>query len=87
MVKLEVRQNNREIVKQFKTKCKICGESEKCCLEFHHIRHKRFGISQGIKTKSSEELIKEIKNCICICKNCHTKLHNNIIHYNEKGEN
>lgn len=79
MIELKLRKQNREIIKQYKTKCAICGESEPCCLEFHHIKTKRFGISQGVTTKEPKELIQELKSCICVCKNCHTKIHNNII--------
>ena len=79
MIKLEIRQQNRELIKRYKTKCHFCGESETCCLEFHHFKPKKFGISQGITTKTTEELEQELQKCYCVCKNCHAKLHNGLI--------
>lgn len=72
---------NKEILNKFKTKCCICGEDSTCCLETHHIKDKKFNISQELKTIPTLELIKELKKCICVCKNCHAKLHNNLITY------
>ena len=43
MNNLKLRKQNRELIKKYKTKCKICGESDPCCLEFHHIDKKNFG--------------------------------------------
>lgn len=80
MVELEIRKQNRELIKRYKTKCKICGESDPCCLEFHHVNHKNFRISWGITNKNTEDLEKELKLCICVCCNCHHKIHN------KKGE-
>lgn len=72
---------NKEILESKKTKCYICGEHEKCCLEFHHIRDKLFNISQSVSHLPTDLFIKEIDKCICVCKNCHSKIHNNIIKY------
>ena len=40
---------NKEIYNKHKTKCCICGEDTKCCLEFHHIGEKHFNISKSLK--------------------------------------
>lgn len=66
---------NKEIYNSYKTKCQICGESSKCCLEFHHIGIKHFNISKSLKFITPLQLINELKSTICICKNCHSKLH------------
>lgn len=73
--------SNKQILDQHKTKCCICGEDSKCCLEFHHIKDKLFNISQSVSHLPTDLFIKEIKKCICVCKNCHSKIHNNIIKY------
>lgn len=70
---------NKKIFNQHKTKCIICGESSKCCLEFHHIKNKSFNVSQSLSHIPTELLIKELKKCVCVCKNCHAKIHNKII--------
>lgn len=76
-----------QIIKQYikdlksKSKCCICGESENCCLEFHHIGHKNFSIGKIPHTVTLDEVKDEITRTICVCANCHRKLHNNIIKY------
>ena len=56
----------------------ICGESEPCCLDFHHLdpskkfylvgrmAHHGFGL---------DRILEEISKCIILCANCHRKLH------------
>lgn len=63
-----------------KTKCLICGETEPVCLDFHHIdpNEKDFTISKH-RSKSKENLMKEIEKCVCVCANCHRKIHAGII--------
>ncbi len=70
---------NKEIYNQHKTKCCICGETAKCCLEFHHTGPKKFNISRSLKYITPEELLEEFDNVCCVCKNCHSKIHNNLI--------
>lgn len=79
MKKSKYYKENKHILEQHKTKCYICGEDSKCCLEFHHIKDKLFNISQSVSLVSTEQFKEELKKCICVCKNCHTKIHNNII--------
>lgn len=79
---------NKEIVDKYKTKCCICGEDTKCCLEFHHLGIKHFSISNSLNKVTPEQLINELENyTICICKNCHSKLHNKLIKYENKRSN
>ena len=35
---------NKKILNEHKTQCIVCGESAKCCLEFHNIGEKLFNI-------------------------------------------
>ncbi len=57
--------------------CVDCEESHPVCLDFHHIdpTTKEFSIGQKCRTYSKERIIAEIKKCICLCSNCHRKLH------------
>lgn len=66
---------NKEIENKAKTKCSMCGESAKCCLEFHHTIDKKYTISQAVKTVPTDLFIEEINKCIVLCANCHRKLH------------
>ncbi len=55
-----------------------CGESEPCCLEFHHRERKQKRYAVGDMTGMSVSLAtlkKEIEKCALICSNCHKKLH------------
>jgi predicted HNH restriction endonuclease len=63
-----------------KTKCIICGESEPVCLDFHHINSedKEFTISKH-RNRNKEWLLTEINKCVCLCANCHRKVHAGII--------
>lgn len=58
--------------------CKLCGESESCCLEFHHTDNNKEGnISQLITNNGwSWNAVKlEIDKCVVVCANCHRKIH------------
>ena len=54
--------------------CVICGESDPCCLDFHHLHDKEFVIAVGTDV-SEERLLQEISKCVVLCANCHRKLH------------
>lgn len=60
--------------------CKYCGESENCCLDFHHVNgEKDLGISSMVSQKvSKKKIVDEIDKCIVVCANCHRKIHSNI---------
>jgi hypothetical protein len=75
MLDIKIRRQNREVIGNFKKQCAICGESTKCCLEIHHLHEKRFNVSQAANYTGTEELKKELKRCICLCANCHKKVH------------
>ena len=72
---------NKSRIKQIKIDngCLLCDEKEVCCLDFHHVNpeDKSFTISIDIRgTKVAwSTFVEEIKKCICVCKNCHAKIH------------
>lgn len=58
--------------------CYYCSEDAPCCLDAHHKDPTKKIASittllQHAVTKA--ELLSELRKCIYICKNCHTKLH------------
>lgn len=60
--------------------CKKCGYDEyTCALDIHHTnpnsKDKNFECMRGW---SKERILKEIQNCIILCKNCHAIEHYNI---------
>lgn len=71
---------NRKFVQDYKRThpCIRCGESEPCCLDFHHkdpaqkfdvlaqMANRGFGLTR---------LLEEIAKCEILCANCHRKVH------------
>lgn len=82
-MKNEHYKENKKIFNNAKTKCCICGEATKCCLEFHHIKYKNFNISRALKYITKDQLLKELKLTCCVCKNCHSKIHAGLININD----
>lgn len=68
---------NTEYVNKIKLNgCVYCEEKEPCCIDFHHIKGKKYPISRLVKQGYSIETIdKEIEKCILVCSNCHRKIH------------
>ena len=78
-VKQQVRRKAiRKLIENLKSPCIICGEDEKCCIDFHHIdsNEKEFVIADATKRKwSDKKIILEIEKCVCLCANHHRLLH------------
>jgi|SRR5665213_4075543 len=58
--------------------CVCCGESEPCCLDFHHVKpEEKFGLINRMAHYgfSIESVSKEIMKCEILCANCHRKKH------------
>ena len=82
MVKLETRIKNKQLIKQHKTKCMICGIEEPCVLELHHMYDKKFNISQEAHYIPYYLFKKELDKCVCLCSNHHKMLHTGILNIN-----
>ena len=71
------------LVKFFRSAgCLLCSEKEHCCLTAHHVKPalKEFEISNGSSGKMSPtRLAAELKKCICLCMNCHAKVHAKVL--------
>lgn len=76
-------QRNREFYRAVKksSKCAACGESESCCLEFHHLDpSKKDGhISHMVRHWGKARMLAEIAKCVIVCSNCHAKIHAGLI--------
>lgn len=79
---------NKALIKQWfneykeSCECKVCGEKEPCVLDFHHKnkRTKLFGLAIGVSCGYAiDKLLAEIAKCICLCSNCHRKVHAGLI--------
>lgn len=60
--------------------CLLCLEKETTCLSFHHKdpSDKKFGVGQGTN-RAWEVIAAEVAKCVILCKNCHAKVHANIL--------
>lgn len=64
-----------KLVAEFrKDGCLLCKEKEPCCLSAHHLRDKEFSIGGGEHLAISR-VNAELKKCVCLCENCHRKVH------------
>lgn len=61
--------------------CNVCGEDETCCLDFHHLdpTQKDFVVSEMINKVGRKKIEEELAKCVCLCANCHRKVHAGII--------
>lgn len=58
--------------------CENCGESHPACLQFHHkIKDNKIGdvSSMLLRGYSKSKILEEIGKCVCLCANCHAKVH------------
>lgn len=63
-----------------KSGCIVCGETEPCCLDFHHLDPSTKDFTIGASLGASYEKIqREIDKCVIVCANCHRKIHNGIL--------
>ncbi len=63
--------------------CLLCEEREPCCMSFHHRdpNTKLFEIANTYhRAISLPRLERELAKCVCVCHNCHAKLHAGILH-------
>ncbi len=73
-----------EWIHSLKTPCIICGESEPVCIDFHHTDPTKKDFTIGKKQSwSKERLLPEIRKCVCVCANCHRKIHYGLIDLND----
>jgi hypothetical protein len=73
----------RDLVDAFRANgCAICDEKTLCCLVAHHLNptEKESSVSRMVwNHRPVEEVIAELAKCICICENCHRKLHARLV--------
>jgi len=56
--------------------CALCSEDDIAALDLHHVDEKESLISQLLKNSCGwSRIIAEIEKCICLCANCHRKVH------------
>ena len=77
------RNDLKKLIAAFKQDgCKVCGETEFVCLSAHHVNsdEKEFNIGDATSGKiGRKKVIEELSKCVCLCHNCHAKVHAGII--------
>ncbi len=73
------REQSLSLIQAFKENgCCLCSEKEVCCLSAHHLEDakKDFAIGDALHLRRSPARVKaELEKCICVCENCHRKIH------------
>lgn len=81
---IKYRDRQRELFKEYydkiqslKTPCAKCGETRPYVIDFHHIdpKEKSFNINRKTSKSDFSVIEKEVKKCICLCRNCHMEYH------------
>lgn len=82
----QVRQNTKlrnQVFYQWKATqcCVACGEAHRSCIDFHHIdpSSKDFTLGDATTNVGWNKLISELRKCVIVCKNCHCKVHDDVI--------
>jgi hypothetical protein len=69
----------RGILDRIKAKgCPLCSERAACCMSFHHLDPTAKEESVGViicNGWAEARVWKELSKCICVCENCHRKIH------------
>lgn len=85
-----IRRNNKRTAKKAKALvatfrvhgCVGCPEKTACCLTAHHLdpRSKEFNLGDAVRGRVSlKRIARELLKCVCVCQNCHTKIHAGVI--------
>lgn len=62
--------------------CKVCGEKDRSCIDYHHLDPKKKDMEIGTmlrSLRSRERILEEYAKCISLCANCHRKFHAGVI--------
>lgn len=70
------RERGKKFIDSHKKPCVICGESDLIVIDFHHMHttQKEYTISK-MCGMALEKIALEINKCVCLCANCHRKVH------------
>ena len=77
-LKASRRDRAREFVRSQMTPCVVCEDFDPVFMDFHHIHpeRKEYNIAQMIAMAFPPERIKlETDKCVCVCANCHRRIH------------
>ena len=65
----------RDFIATLNLKCAHCDEDHPAVMEFHHPDPSVKEDNPSNLRYSKQRFLREIENCICLCANCHRKVH------------
>jgi hypothetical protein len=66
--------------------CAKCSERAPCCLDAHHRDPSQKDMNIGSARSNrcgTKTLIAELLKCVCVCRNCHAKIHAGLLALDE----
>ena len=68
---------NKAVSVSLMTPCEHCGEFDVAFMDWHHLNpeDKINSVSYILHKRGLDMLLQEIDKCICLCSNCHRRLH------------
>tara|TARA_B100000035_G_scaffold155367_1_gene132342 strand:- start:745 stop:954 length:210 start_codon:yes stop_codon:yes gene_type:complete len=59
------------------TPCEHCGDFDVAYMDWHHLdpSEKEASVSRLLQSRGLMAMLEETEKCICLCSNCHRKLH------------
>ena len=79
----------RDLILEAKSEgCVLCEETEVVCMDLHHVDQadKEFNlgdVATGFIT-SPKRILNELSKCVCVCSNCHRKIHAGLLELPEQ---
>ena len=85
--KKQYKQQCRDMISEFrKNGCLLCEEKTPCCLSAHHVDSETKDVTVAFLAASVQpkKLKKELAKCVCLCENCHRKVHAGLLNFDAR---
>ena len=70
------REKKKKFIYSLKSPCVICNEHDPVVIDFHHADPDTKLFTIGACAHRSDEALKaEAEKCVCLCANCHRRVH------------
>ena len=70
------RKERKEFINSLKTPCILCHEHDPVVIDFHHVDpSNKIKNVTDLRNCKNETIIAEVSKCVCLCANCHRRVH------------